>query len=164
MIERPRIYLDANIFIAAFEAGHSGAFDLFASTKPATMRPLCTSVLTKAELLVKPLREGNHQLAELYQNWSISNDILEVGDIDGSVARYAAVLRSQYRWLKLPDAVHLSTALGFECTHFLSFDRDLERVTEIANTRWGVSKSQLMPTYLSPADPDFRGVLAKVAE
>lgn len=164
MIERPRIYLDANIFIAAFEAGHSGAFDVFASAKPALVRPLCTSVLTKAELLVKPLREGNDQLVELYENWSLSNDILEVGDMDGSVARYAAVLRSQYRWLKLPDAVHLSTALGFECTHFLSFDQDLERVKEITNTRWGISRSKPMPTYLSPADPGFQSVLAKVAE
>ena len=157
-----RLYLDSNIFIYAFEGRRTDVMKLFVDTDPSRGR-LFTSVLTKSELLVKPLRERDDRLAETYESWLVTNDILEVGEIDGAVARYAAVLRAQYRFLKLPDAIHLSTAAGFGCTHFVSFDGELSKVSEISHVRWGIERAQKMPTFLSPDDPSFERVIEELA-
>jgi predicted nucleic acid-binding protein len=162
MTEKPRLYLDANVFIAAFEAGHPSCFRLFTDSRRSSGPPLFTSVLTKAELLVKPLREANDRLAEMYENWTVRSDILEVGEVEDQVERFAAVLRAQNQSLKLPDAIHLSTAIGFACTHFVTFDRALAKVRNVVHERWAWSRSRTMPTHISPDESGFDELLSAV--
>ena len=103
----PRLYLDANIFIYAFENTDEKSERLralIAATSSPRHRFLATSELTLAEIVVVPLRNGNRHL--------ISRDVLWL----------AAVLRSENRELRLPDAIHLATAMLFGCDSFLSGD------------------------------------------
>jgi predicted nucleic acid-binding protein len=151
----PRLYLDANIFIAAFETRNERVLSLFLNRPKASGAFLFTSLLTKAELLVIPYRNRDDRLITVYENWMESNDILSVGPIDGDALQYAAVLRAQYPSLKLPDAIHLSTAVGFECSHFVSFDQQFQNMPSIAHFRYGVVQATRTPMYISPSDGFF---------
>ena len=137
-----RLYIDANILIHLVEHrdGLSEALvDLF--TAQTAGRPfLATSELTLAEVLVGPYRERNNRLIDRYDAATISNDQFEVGPIMRPVLWYAAVLRSQYPTLKLPDAIHVSTAIGMRCSHFLTADRRLADRYELTHYRYGLVK------------------------
>lgn len=120
-----RLYLDTNVFIRAFEGKDDVATALRAmlTSHPDAAEPfLITSELTSMELLVQPYRERDEQLIQTYENWSISNDYLEVAPIVRPVLKHAAMIRAQYPSIKTPDAIHISTALGARCSHLLSDD------------------------------------------
>lgn len=138
-----RLYVDSNIFIRLFEGNDEIATalaELFLLETKRPEQPLATSELTLAEVLVVPYREQNDRLIDAYDGWTKSNDYLEVGPLDRGVLWYAALLRSQYQSLKLPDAIHVSTAIGMRCSHFLSADRRLADRYELTHTRHGVTK------------------------
>lgn len=157
-----RLYLDANVFIAAFETQNTDIFSLFVDPPRRPGPFLFTSLLTRAELLVHPYRCGNDRLISVYENWTESNEILSVGPIDAESLRYAAVLRAQYPSLKLPDAIHLSTAFGIECTHFVSFDQQFGQMPSISHTRYGMTRTMAAPTYVNPADDAFLDLVKQV--
>lgn len=121
----PRVYIDANVFITAFEKrGPTSEIlvRLFLSGRIGQAPPLVTSELSLSELIVEPLEMGRSDLVQLYDNWTISNRHLEVIPVLRGVLFGAAVLRGRDRTLKLPDAIHLATALDQRCTHFLTDD------------------------------------------
>jgi predicted nucleic acid-binding protein len=140
----PRLYIDTNVFIQVFEKQDTQLTDLFAG-EPIEGTPfLFTSALARAELLVKPIRDGDDELRDIYRNWTVSNPVLEVGPIDDDVLEFAAVLRAQYSSLRLPDAIHVSTAIGFGCTHFVSYDKKLGTISR----------------FIEPSHPDFVTIVA----
>jgi predicted nucleic acid-binding protein len=120
-----RIYLDTNVFIEAFE-GRGRLRDLLQSFLPMepvrTPQRLVTSELTLSELLVKPLEMQRDDLINVYDNWMITNPYLEVVPIDRGVLFKAALLRAKNKSLKLPDAIHLTTAQEMNCRYFLTND------------------------------------------
>lgn len=120
-----RIYLDTNVFIEAFE-GQGRLRELITSLliadPPQSPQRLITSELTLSELLVKPLEMQRHDLIQIYDNWTITNSYLEVIPVVRAVLHDAAVLRANDRTLKLPDAIHLTTARGTHCRYFLTGD------------------------------------------
>ncbi|MEM7461596.1 MAG: PIN domain-containing protein [Pseudomonadota bacterium] len=164
MIEPPVLYLDTNVFIAAIENRHELAFDLLEIGALSTTTILCTSLLTIAELLVKPLKEENDRLVEIYKALADGNDGLSVGPVDKDSLYHASVLRANYRFLKLPDAIHLSTAIGFRCKYFVSFDDDLKKINAITHTRWGVTKAQPTPKYISPDESKFQDLVSDLTK
>lgn len=142
MLDIDRLYLDTNVFIAMAEGANdlsSALYDLAADQGMASGF-LCTSELALAELLVKPYRDQNNELIDLYDGWISSGSWLEVGPVDRMVLRYAAVLRQQYPAMKLPDAIHLSTAIGFGCSHCLTGDTRLPEEIRLIHTRWRMTK------------------------
>lgn len=161
-VPSPKLYLDTNIFIAAFEAGNERVLPLFVGQPRHPGTYLFTSLLTRAEVLVHPYRDGNDRLIGVYENWTESNEILSVGPIEPETLRYAAVLRAQYNSVKLPDAIHLSTAIGFECTHFVSFDKHFEKMPTVTHMRYGMAKSINTPTYVNPANGQFLKLVERV--
>lgn len=149
----PRTYVDTNIFIVLKE-GMGGIpaalIDLIAAT-PASGGPwLATSELTLAELLVKPYVEHRDDLVDQYDAWMRPSNWLQVGPITREVLWYAATLRSQYRSLKLPDAIHLSTAFGFGCRYLLTADEGLKGTYSILHQRYGVSRESVEIEVLRP--------------
>jgi predicted nucleic acid-binding protein len=124
-----RFYLDTNIFVEAFE-GRGTLSALLARLLTVVEneeRPrLVTSELTVAELLVKPIALQRHDLIQVYDNWTISNAYLEVVPVVRDILRDAAALRAQGKTLKLPDAIHLTTARGTGCRFFLTRDRRIK--------------------------------------
>jgi predicted nucleic acid-binding protein len=68
-----------------------------------------TSTLTLAEVLVHPMRRGDHELADHYRNVLLhANHVTMVG-VSGTIAETASQLRAQYG-LRTPDAIQLATA------------------------------------------------------
>jgi predicted nucleic acid-binding protein len=142
MADISRLYLDTNVFIAMAEGADelsSALYDLVAS-QVADEQFLCTSELAPAELLVKPYRDGNDPLIQLYDSWITPGGWLEVGPVERSVLWYAAVVRQQYRAIKLPDAIHVSTAIGMQSSHYLTGDKGLPEELNLVHTRWGMTR------------------------
>jgi predicted nucleic acid-binding protein len=153
-MEGVRVYLDSNVFIRLFEGNDelaAGLARLFTiELRSDVAPPLATSELTLAELLVIPYRESNERLIEIYDRWTISNSYLEVGPIDRGVLWYAAVLRSQYRALKLPDAIHLSSAIGMKCSHFLTADAGFAQQYHLTHRRFGMTRGPVSIQIVRP--------------
>ncbi len=136
-----RIYVDSNVFIALIEGSDElsdALSDLMLSAGDAAAR-FVTSELTLAEVLVAPLRNGQDHLVDLYDLWTSSSDHVQVEAIGRSVLLNAALLRAQHSHLKLPDAIHISTAIGTGCTHILTGDQRLRERYELTGTRLGIA-------------------------
>ena len=111
-----KIYLDANIFIYALEGFpefKSILTELFLAIDDHKVQAV-TSDLTLAEVLVKPLKDGNLTLIETYKQAIESGAGLSVTSVSRAILIEAATLRSQIK-LKLPDGIHVATALQTGC-------------------------------------------------
>ncbi|MER9330511.1 PIN domain-containing protein [Mesorhizobium sp. M0488] len=140
-----RLYVDTNIFIYAFENNDALAKKLLQliSLNEGRKQPfLATSELVLAELMVDPLKKSNEPLVELYDNISIGNAFVSIGTVTREVLWHAAQLRSQFISLRLPDAIHLSTAMHFGCTQFLTADIRLKDA-------YSVTPNRLVPPQLT---------------
>jgi predicted nucleic acid-binding protein len=151
-----RLYVDANIFIYAFEGnGDLGAALIRLLTIEGKVAPfLVTSELTLAEVLVAPYRNRDNRLIDLYDRWTVPSPRLTVDPVSRPVLWYAAVLRSQYTSLRLPDAIHLSTAMLMNCSHFLTGDTRLSSKYELLHHRYGIQKGPLSIEVMRP-QPDL---------
>jgi predicted nucleic acid-binding protein len=148
-----RIYVDTNVFILLFEGRDELSnllAELFLINRTGREPLLATSELTLAELLVDPYRRNDEELVQRYDNWTITNDQLTVGPVDRDVLWYAAVLRARYTSLKLPDAIHLSTAVGLRCSHVLTADKRLSDQYELTHHRYGMIKGPVRLDILRP--------------
>ncbi len=150
-----RLYVDTNVFIRVFEDQHPGLVALFDGEAADGFPYLVTSLLTRAKLLVKPFRDQNEALIQIYENWTTSNHIMAEAPVDAFVLHFAAILRAQYGFLKLPDAIHAAAAIGYDCSHFLSTDKALSKISEIQHTRFGVTRTGTAPKFVSPDSDDF---------
>jgi len=133
-----RLYVDSNILIYLFESQDSRAEklrQLFLIERSAPSPFLATSELTLSEVLVQPYRTADERLIQIYSNWTITNSYLEVGPIRREILWRAAILRSYYEALRLPDAIHLATAFAFRCSHFLTGDLRMKEHYEFVDTR-----------------------------
>lgn len=122
--KRERIYLDANIFILAMESRGSLS-DLLIELLIADSKEgqaFVSSELTLGELLVGSVKSNNDQLMSTYENVTISNERIEIGPVTREIIRAAAWLRAAAPALKLPDAIHIATAISTRCTRFLTND------------------------------------------
>jgi predicted nucleic acid-binding protein len=142
MEEFRRIYWDANIVIGLVQ----GKSDISRQIRVLVGRMkrrsppfLVTSELTYAETLVKPYRDRDERSIAQFDNWSISNPVLEVRPVTRRVLHEAAVLRAQHKSLRLPDAIHLATAFDAGCSHVLSGDLRLSDEYNLSPERYGWS-------------------------
>ena len=90
-----------------------------------------TSVVTLIEVCVQPQRQGRLDLVEAYQRSLLQSRQLRMLSIDAPVARRAVVLRARYD-IHVPDALQIAAALEAGSTAFVTNDRRLSRVEEIA--------------------------------
>jgi hypothetical protein len=120
-----RDYLDSNISTYLFEGNDRRAAEL-RSMLPMEQRTdrqlFTTSELNLAETPVGAYRKSDEQLIVLDDNRAISNHDIEVCPVDGSILWRSAILRFNYRTLKLPGAIHRATAFASNCSHFPSGD------------------------------------------
>ncbi|KKB11922.1 hypothetical protein VE25_10245 [Devosia geojensis] len=161
-----RLYLDTNIFIAFKETGGEIGqllVDLIAAV-PLDDRPfLVTSELTLAELLTKPLSDGRKQIAEEYDGWLVPSRWLSVEPVTREVLRTSARVRARYKSIKLPDAIHLSTALGHGCSHLLTADTGIRESYDLAPAEHGTSHRTASLSVLRPETDVVRGIIAGLA-
>jgi predicted nucleic acid-binding protein len=117
------VYFDANIVIYAVE-GVSLFLDririLMSALNEAEIIGV-TSELTIAETLIKPLKEKQTEIQRAYQEFLTPTPGFRVIPINRPILEEAARLRATTR-LKLPDAIHLATALHLQCDSFVTND------------------------------------------
>jgi predicted nucleic acid-binding protein len=126
-----KLYFDANVFIYAVEGSDDIAgrlrtlFELLSSN----LNLAVTSELTLAEVLPKadPIRRRTYLELILYSGlfnlYPVTRDILmETADY----RRIAGVSKPDASMPKLPDAIHVVTAVRAGCDRILSFDRALK--------------------------------------
>lgn len=165
MVRFGRIYLDTNIFIAAFENKNelsSQLSDLF--VVDGAQAHFATSELTLSELLVKPYKSGDDTAIDLYEGMIKPSEWLEMIPVGRQVLSYAAVLRSQYPSLKLPDAIHVSSALAAGCSHILTGDTGFKNAYEFVHTRYGISKRSNALIVIRPETATIRTLWESLAE
>lgn len=89
-----------------------------------------SSVITLTEVLVQPLRQNNHILADDYRDLLFNGANFQLFHLTALAAETAAELRAKYN-LRTPDALQIATALENNCNAFLCNDKGLKRVTEL---------------------------------
>jgi predicted nucleic acid-binding protein len=126
-LQAGKVYLDTNVFIYAVEAvaEYAAAVEvLFGLIEDGTVSAV-TSELTLAEALAKPLEVGRYDIAQVYEAMLTPSTWLSVVPIDRSLLIEAAKLQAQLK-LRLPDAIHVATAIATGCPTVLSNDRRLQ--------------------------------------
>ena len=84
-----------------------------------------TSELTLAECLAKPFEEGRDDIVQAYEEFLTPSPLLTVLPVERDIlvdtARMQALLS-----LRLPDAIHVATALAAGCEVVISNDKRLK--------------------------------------
>jgi predicted nucleic acid-binding protein len=126
------IYIDSNVFIAAFEAQPdvaAPAQSLIASGRNSPYS-LVTSELTIAEVMAPAAAPGSlpiHKKRQIYQTVLLWSGFVRLVPVSRDILLATAPLRDAHRQ-KLPDAIHIATALRSGCQYFCSSDRDARRL------------------------------------
>jgi len=127
-----RVYLDANIFIYALE-GYSEFQSRLTTLFEAIDRhdlEAVTSELTLAEVLVKPFRDGNVKWQKTYQQILQHSSAVNVIPVSRKILVDAAQIRARHS-IKLPDAIHVTTAQQLQCENFLTNDSHFKAVSDL---------------------------------
>jgi len=118
-----RTYIDANLFIYAVEqvAPFAAVLDTLFRQVASGAQTAVTSELTLAEVLVRPFAATSEQDRMAFERAVRTQGGLRVVPVSRGILVEAARLRASTR-LKLPDAIHLATAMQYECPVFLTND------------------------------------------
>lgn len=81
---------------------------------------VCVSDLTRMECRLAPVRTGNDELLQRYDDFFARPELVTV-DLSRAVFDRATSLRAAHR-LKTPDAIHLAAAIEAGCIEFLTND------------------------------------------
>jgi predicted nucleic acid-binding protein len=120
------IAIDTNCFIYYLEEGlwaEELKEDVFLPLEQGRFRAV-TSVLTLAEILVKPKSLGREDICEEYTALLCSYPHLEIVPFTLETAVRCAEIRAKYR-VRTPDALQIATALEKGSRLFLTNDTDL---------------------------------------
>jgi len=134
---RLRHYLDSNVIISVVEAtsAYGVAQSRFIGQIDAGEVEAVTSELTLAECLVKPLAERNLNAVKAFMAFLDGRQELPVLPIDRAILLNAARLRAELG-NKLPDAIHVVTALSAACDKFVTSDKRIALPSLIELVRW----------------------------
>jgi predicted nucleic acid-binding protein len=117
------VYFDANIVIHIVE-GHPkfrAAIDRLLEYIETGRIAATTSELTLAEVLVRPLRDGDQERVCAFEALLTDTPQFRVIAIDRRIMRRSAELRAALGG-SLPDAIHAASTEAFGCNVFLSED------------------------------------------
>ncbi len=131
-----KIMIDTNCFIYLIESKHypdhlSLVEKLFTAVNSGVCQGI-TSPITLIEIMTLPRKTGREDLACLYKSLITNFPNLTIIPLDTEIADRAAAIRSTYN-LKTPDAVQVATGLISKASLFVTFDKELERVTPLIN-------------------------------
>lgn len=113
--EHPRYVPATQVILDSWEAGsHQGV----------------TSVISLAEVLVKPLRGGNNVAAEDYRRLLTTFPNLRLCDVSRSIAEAAARLQAVHGQ-PMPDMIQVATAIIAGATGFVSNEPAFKRIKDL---------------------------------
>lgn len=127
-----RVYLDTNIIIYAVEGYEAHAARIKHVLQGMTKGTLTavTSDLSLAEVLVKPERDRNQKLEEVYRQFLLPTESFRNCAVSREILEAAAGIRANSA-LKLPDAIHFASAIDQDCDSFLTNDERFAGMTGI---------------------------------
>lgn len=131
-----RYYLDTNIFIYALEYG-AGSGDaarrVFAHIGRGTTLA-ATSLLTLGEVPPRAFREANAELERAHEALFSGAPGLEIVPVTDDVLRMAARQVATSK-LRLPDAIHVASAIHAQCDALLSEDTGIRSTDQLPVVR-----------------------------
>lgn len=137
-----RIYLDSNAVIRMVEGRDDSAERLAALASRIARGRLRTSELTLSEVLVGALRAGasdgeaaRRELADGYAALIAPGATVEPFPVNRALLIAAARLRASDLALKLPDAIHVASAIADGCGVVVSHDRRVRSVAQSLGSR-----------------------------
>lgn len=129
------IYPESNVFIYAVEGTDEAAAPakkLLSHIRAARPGGIVTSEITIAEVLAPAAREGAlevHLKRRIYLDLLVFSRIVELIPVSRDILIETADLRKQAK-LKLPDAIHVVSAIRAGCRYVVSNDRHLDRLPQ----------------------------------
>lgn len=124
-----RTYLDANLYIYAFEGIETHRrrmVELLAAIDRQEIVVVASELLF-TELLPRPIKERRQDLVERYLELIRRTPRIHLVPVDRQVILRSVHLRAEFG-LRSMDALHLATALVHACETFVTNDRRLTRV------------------------------------
>jgi len=120
-----RIFLDTNFFIYLIEGTGPRAVRARYLLRAFSTRKdeVLTSVMTLGEMLVMPLRNNDHALAQQYRRIFRGQGITLLPFLESAAEAFARIRIDKK--IKAPDAIHLATAGTAGCDLFLTNDERL---------------------------------------
>jgi predicted nucleic acid-binding protein len=128
-----RAYLDANVFIYAlndfppFARFLNGLFEASDAGRLFSV----TSELTLAEVLVLPLRRGDARQEQRCRDILTPDEGLDVVQVSTRILEQSARMRASNPALRLPDAIHVATAIQSNCDWVLTNDRHFQTAQNV---------------------------------
>jgi predicted nucleic acid-binding protein len=137
MTEAPSslIYLDTNFFIKAVEGlvdAAAPAKTLIEALRRQRAGIAATSEITFAEVLAPPKRPDAlplHVKRRVYLDLLLWSGFVALIPVSRDILIETAALRAVGRF-KLPDAIHLASAVRVQCRFFVSADRDFDMMPD----------------------------------
>jgi predicted nucleic acid-binding protein len=129
------IYLDTNVFIKAVEGldeAASPAKTLIQALRHRRSGLAATSEITFAEVLAPAKRPDAlplHMKRRAYLDLLLWSGFVALIPVNRDILIETAALRATSKF-KLPDAVHLVSAIRARCRFFVSADRDFDKMPE----------------------------------
>jgi predicted nucleic acid-binding protein len=90
-----------------------------------------SSVVTIAEVLPKPVENGNVKLAEKFSGFLRSGKNITLMDISADIAESAGKLRGQYPPVRTLDALQIAASIKARADAFITNDLKLKQVEEV---------------------------------
>lgn len=123
-----RLYLDTNAIIFAHEGPPGIQAKVVECVIETCLTPgglAMTSLISRLECRVRPLRDQNLRLLSLYDSM-FGKSGLRVEPISADIIERATQLRADHSF-RTPDAIHLATAIQCRADLFLTGDKALAR-------------------------------------
>jgi predicted nucleic acid-binding protein len=132
-----KYYIDTNAIIALLEMPQALSFAQKTFIKKVANGSyiLCSSQLALAECLVKPLKLNDVKAIRGFLSFFDDNESFQVYGFDKSTFLDAAKIRAELG-CKMPDAMHVASALQNECRFFITNDLNLKLPSNIERAVW----------------------------
>lgn len=121
------VYFDTNVFIYSTD-GYEEYLDLLKAIFEHIAENqllVITSELSLAECLVKPVKDDNKEAITQFEQHMQTSSSMKVKAVSRGILRQSASVRAEMG-LKLPDAIHMATAIDQDCKTFISNDKKLK--------------------------------------
>ncbi|WRQ72894.1 MAG: type II toxin-antitoxin system VapC family toxin [Methanosarcinales archaeon Met12] len=131
-LDYEKVGLDTMVFIYQFEAHPEyGEIvnDIFDKIEKGEIKAV-TSTITVAEILTKPMKDGNEDAVRDYKYVLQNFPNLEIVPITFEIAEQAASLRAKYG-LRVPDVIQIAVCLANDAQAFVTNDARLRKVNEV---------------------------------
>lgn len=90
-----------------------------------------TSVITLTEVLSKPMKDRNDELAEKFADFLEHGKNIGLIEISSEVPKRAGKLRGTHQTLRTVDAIQVAAAIEVGADAFITNDKSLKQVNEI---------------------------------